>query len=185
MSQYVAGVRDLNHNGELDQGDSLRFGFQVSNVGGLSVDGLHMIDHRLTRLKVSVSCAATRLSPGQTTICTSGRMVITRYMAKKHLGRNFAYAAATSPGGTAVRSRSTVITLVRSIAQLPDTGSDVGRGPVGAAVLALLAGLTATAASGRRHRRSKPIRSADRDQVRRRAISRFAKYRAASSWTII
>jgi LPXTG-motif cell wall-anchored protein len=139
----------VNHNGELDAGDSVRFGFQVANVGGLSVYGLHIVDHRLARLHVAVSCPATQLSPGQTTVCTSDRMVITRYQSKHHLGRNFAYAAATTSGGTPVRSRATVITLVRSTAQLPNTGSEVGLGAVGAALLALLAGFALTG-SGRR-----------------------------------
>jgi hypothetical protein len=152
LSQYIASVRDRNHNGALDQGDSLRYGFQVSNVGGLTVDRLHIVDHKLARFKVAVSCTATRLSPGQTTICTSDSMVITRYQAKKHVGRNFAYAAAMTSGGTPVRSNSTVITLGRSIAQLPDTGSGVGRLAFGSAFLALLAGAALTV-TGRRRRR--------------------------------
>jgi LPXTG-motif cell wall-anchored protein len=167
LSQFVLKVVDVNKNGRLEAGDSVRFGFQVANTGTLSATGLHIVDRRLTRFKVSVVCAATTLGPGAETVCRSGPMVVTRYQAKKRLGQNFAYAAATA-GGTSVRSNSTVIPLQRSttalrrLTRLPNTGSSLTPSQLGLAGMLLMGGVFLLSAGRRRrpvvsrHRSSAP-----------------------------
>jgi LPXTG-motif cell wall-anchored protein len=157
MTQFVLKVNDENKNGRLEAGDSVRFGFQVTNVGSLQVAGLHIVGRRLVRFKVPVACAATTLTPSTGTVCTSGPMTITRYQAKKRLGQNFAYAAATA-GGRAVRSNSTVIPLQRSTAQLkrltklPNTGAAVTPTQLGLASMLLLGGVLVLSLGRRRPR---------------------------------
>jgi LPXTG-motif cell wall-anchored protein len=166
MNQYVLKVLDKNDNGRLEAGDSVRFGFQVTNVGTLGVDGLRIVGRRLTRFKVPVTCAATTLSAGSTTLCASGPMPITRYQAKKRLGQNFAYAAATA-GGTAVRSNSTVIPLQRSTAalrrltKLPNTGSAVTVSQLGLTGMVMLGGVLMLGV-GRRRRAAVVTRRSSR-----------------------
>lgn len=150
MTQYVLQVIDVNKNGRLEGGDSVRFGFHVVNTGTASFDGLQIVDRRLKRFKVAISCDATELAPGETTLCTSGRLRITPFQAKNDkLGRNFAYATAVAAGAP-VRSKSTVITLEPSVAalrrmtlvrQLPNTGSAATVGQIGAAGGLLMAGV--------------------------------------------
>jgi LPXTG-motif cell wall-anchored protein len=162
LTQFVLSVSDKNKNGQLEAGDSIRFGFKITNTGALSVQGLHIVGRRLAHFKVPVTCAATELAPGATTGCTSGGLPITRYQAKKRLGSNFAYAAGTTAGGTAVRSNSTVIVLGRSTARLthlPNTGSSLSRPELGATG-ALLVGGVILLVVGRRRRWSAPRRQA-------------------------
>jgi hypothetical protein len=144
LIQYVLHVTDANKNGRLEAGDSVRFGFHVANAGTLSVSGLRIEDRRLKRFHVKVSCAATSLTPGATTICSAGAMPITKYQAKKGLGRNFGYAVATTAAGTTVRSNSTVITLGRSTARLrhlPNTGTNVVSGELWTSGVLMLGGV--------------------------------------------
>jgi LPXTG-motif cell wall-anchored protein len=161
MTQYVLQVIDVNKNGKLEGGDSVRFGFHVVNTGTASLDGLQIVDRRLKRFKVAISCAATKLAPGETTLCTSGKLRITPFQAKNDkLGRNFAYATAVVAGAP-VRSKSTVITLEPSVAalrrmtlvrQLPNTGNLATIGQVGAAGGLLMAGAFLILLSRRRRR---------------------------------
>ena len=156
LAQYVVGVSDKNKNGRLDAGDAVRFGFKVTNAGGLTATGLQIVDRRLDRFKVEIPCEATELAPGQTTTCTSGPMRITKYQAKKNLGRNFAYASATA-GGEAIRSNSSVVVLVKNISELrrlPNTGSSVGAVELGAVGVILLSGAGLVLLGWRRRGRS-------------------------------
>jgi LPXTG-motif cell wall-anchored protein len=145
LRQYVAKIFDLNNNGRLEAGDSVRFGFSVSNTGSFALEDVHVVGRRLTRFKVPVECGTTHLSPGDSTVCSSGRLKITSFQAKKGLGRNFAYALARTSNGTEVRSNSSVITLVRSTSrlqgQLPDTGADITLDQLRWAGLAVLVGV--------------------------------------------
>jgi LPXTG-motif cell wall-anchored protein len=131
MVQDVLRVSDKNNNGRLDGDDTVRFRFTLTNTGTVLLENVQIVDRRLKRFKVPIDCEASQLSPGATMICTSGPMRITPFQAKNNkLGRNFAYATATA-AGTQVRSKSTVITLVRSVHELrhlPQTGSTVTAG---------------------------------------------------------
>jgi LPXTG-motif cell wall-anchored protein len=157
LAQYIVGVSDKNKNGRLDADDTVRFGFKVTNSGSLSATDLQIVDRRLNRFKVKITCERTELAPGETTTCTSGPMRITKYQAKNNLGRNFAYASAIA-GGEAIRSNSTVITLVKSISELrrlPNTGASVGTLGLGAAGALLVSGV-GLVLLGHRRRRSDP-----------------------------
>jgi LPXTG-motif cell wall-anchored protein len=158
LRQYVAKIIDVNDNGRLDAGDSVRFGFRVSNTGSFPVEEVHIVGRRLTRFQVPVECGTTRLSPGDATVCLSGGLKITRFQAKKGLGRNFAYASARTSNGTAVRSNSSVITLERSTSQLrgqlPDTGADITLGQLWWAGLAVLVGMSLMGVGRRRRRQA-------------------------------
>jgi len=144
MTQYVLQVTDKNHNGRLQAGDSVRFGYALVNTGDFSLVDLAVLDHRLARFKLAITCGTTSLSPGASTTCTSQALRITPYQDKHDkLGRNFAYATAFTTGGAPVRSNSTKITLVRSttaLRQLADTGSDVAPAELWAAGGLLLSG---------------------------------------------
>jgi hypothetical protein len=157
MTQYILSITDVNKNGRLERGDSVRFGFHVVNEGTLSLQGVRIVDKRLERFHVSAPCVSTTLAPGDSTVCTSGAMRITRYQEKKGLGRNFAYAVATG-GGTSVRSNSTVVTLGADVRALPDTGSDLTAFRLWVAAFLLLGGAVLTGA-GRLRRRAAVARA--------------------------
>jgi hypothetical protein len=157
MTQYILAISDVNRNGHLEHGDSVRFGFHLVNEGTQSLQGIRIVDRRLSRFHLSASCVSTALAPGDSTVCTSEPMKITRYQEKKGLGRNFAYAVATS-GGTSVRSNSTVVTLQSDVRALPDTGSDLTPLRLWVAAFLLLGGAV-LAGAGRLRRRSVAART--------------------------
>jgi LPXTG-motif cell wall-anchored protein len=154
MTQFISAVTDVNRNGRLGEGDSVRFGFHVVNEGTLSLSGMRIVDRRLERFHVAVSCGSASLAPGASTDCSSGALKITRFQAKKHkLGRNFAYAVATA-GGTPVRSNPTVVTLTSDVRALPDTGSDLSAWQLWGSAFLLVSGAGLIGAGRRRRRRT-------------------------------
>jgi hypothetical protein len=154
MTQFISAITDVNRNGRLEAGDSVRFGFHLANEGTLPLFGVRIVDRRLERFHVAVSCGSTSLAPGAGTDCSSGPLKITPFQAKKHkLGRNFAYAVATG-GGTSVRSNSTVVTLGADIRALPDTGSDLSAWQLWGSAFLLVTGAGLIGAGRLRRRRA-------------------------------
>jgi hypothetical protein len=154
ISQWVASVSDHDGDGRLDAGDTVTFGFRVTNTGTVSVHGLRVVDRRLARAGVGVHCPASTLGSGASVVCMSGPVTIVAWQAKKGFGRNFAYATASTAAGTSVRSNSSVAEVGRTTptvqaAALPRTGSDLGD-PALLGLALLLGGATMTVMSRRR-----------------------------------
>ncbi|MGN6302714.1 MAG: DUF7507 domain-containing protein [Angustibacter sp.] len=153
VARQQAQVQDVAGNGRVDAGDRVVYSFVVSNVGGLTVHGLNVVDRKLERAGGSVRCATTTLRPGQTTVCTGTPLRATPYMAKHGFGNNFGYAAGRTSGGTSVRSNSTVTALAsptQLASALPRTGVEV------LPVLSLALGLVLLGAGGMSVGRRRP-----------------------------
>ena len=59
---------DVNGNGRVDAGDTIAYGFLVTNTGAVTLTGVGVSDPKTA----PVSCPVTTLQPGQSTTCTAG-----------------------------------------------------------------------------------------------------------------
>lgn len=163
LIQYAPIVDDVNGNGALTAGETIRFSFTVTNTGTIGINRLYIDDARVIKAGGSVSCRSTSLAPGASTSCFTTAVPVTKFQGKlgNGFGANYATAVGTSLDGRTVRSNSTSVfqgymlsdTRVTS-PKLPSTGGDAGS--VGLLGLALvgLGGATVAATTRRRADRS-------------------------------
>lgn len=131
LLQWVVKQIDSNNNRIVDAGDKIVYGFKVSNAGTRTVSRVRIVDDKLVRNGVSVFCASTTLAPGTSIYCQSGELVVTPYLAKHTIGKNFAYATGVDSTGAAVRSNTTLTTVGQRVgdvssASLAFTGAEIG-----------------------------------------------------------
>jgi hypothetical protein len=109
-AQWLSTVTDKNKNGRFDAGDSAVYSFKVVNAGNVTVSDLAIVDRKLARKNLKITCDQTTLVPGATAVCHAEPLVFTKWQAKhnKTLGKNWAYATAVASTGKAIRSNSTV-----------------------------------------------------------------------------
>jgi hypothetical protein len=109
-AQWISTVTDKNENGRYDAGDSAVYSFKVVNAGNLTVHNLVIVDRKLARKNLKITCDQTTLTPGATAVCHAEPLVFTKWQAKHHktLGKNWAYATAVASTGKAIRSNATV-----------------------------------------------------------------------------
>jgi uncharacterized repeat protein (TIGR01451 family) len=103
-----AGVpTDVNNSGITDAGDTIQYTFNVTNDGNLPLTGLTIADNLLSGQTpaIAITCPATSLAPGASTICTAGK-VYTITAADEAAGEvvNTATANAVGPGNAPVAS---------------------------------------------------------------------------------
>jgi hypothetical protein len=135
LLQWILRIDDNNHDGLVDWGDGVVYGFRVTNSGGTLVTKIAIDDGRLAGQGVVISCPSGSLPPGALVTCTSSIYTATVFSMTHGAGPNYASATALSDSGTAIRSNSTLITLA------------VGE-PVSAAVAAVSAPSTSLAFTG-------------------------------------
>ncbi|WP_235432507.1 DUF7507 domain-containing protein [Nostocoides japonicum] len=99
LSQWLSEAHDIDHNGFFDPHDYAVFSFRVTNLGSLTLSDVSVIDKRLAKAKVSISCPYSILAPGASMTCKSGKLVVTPYLAKNGLGINYATAQGRVPAG--------------------------------------------------------------------------------------
>ncbi|MFC5938707.1 SdrD B-like domain-containing protein [Corynebacterium choanae] len=78
-------------------GDEVSYRFTVTNEGDVTVDGLVINDQLLTDRQVAITCAATQLAPGETTICRSAKLSVTDADVEAGVINNVATVSATVP----------------------------------------------------------------------------------------
>ncbi len=115
LTQTVAARVDHNHNGILDKGDEVRFGYTIRNTGATTLSGIVVSSNKLTRSGVTVSCGSTTLYPGQSTSCTSSALVLTAGQAARGLGKTYAKAVGRASDGRTVNSNVSVVSVSRLI----------------------------------------------------------------------
>ena len=69
LLKSAAAVVDANGNGRTDAGDTIAYTFTVTNEGTTTLTGVTVSD---PRLGAAVTCDATELAPGASTVCASG-----------------------------------------------------------------------------------------------------------------
>ncbi|MFV0429299.1 MAG: hypothetical protein ACK5KO_07735, partial [Arachnia sp.] len=72
-----ATLNDTNGDGVGQLGETITFGFQVTNTGDIALSSVSVDDPKLAARNISITCEATDLAPGQTTACTSEPYLIT------------------------------------------------------------------------------------------------------------
>ncbi|MFK0240318.1 hypothetical protein ACIQTX_05595 [Microbacterium sp. NPDC090281] len=69
LLKSAAAVVDANGNGRTDAGDTIAYTFTVTNEGTTTLTGVSVSD---PRLGAAVTCDATELAPGESTVCAAG-----------------------------------------------------------------------------------------------------------------
>ena len=109
----AGAVVDANSNGMTDAGDTITYGFAVSNLGNVTLTSVGVTDPKVP----SITCAATTLAPGASTACTAAApYVLTLADVNAGQVQNQATASGTPPTGAAVTDLSDPTT--------PGPGSD-------------------------------------------------------------
>ena len=95
-------VQDANRNGVTDPGDTLRYRFEVTNTGTVSVSDIVVDDPMLTRAGVALNCPPRTLLPGGVFVCVSAPYTITEADARRGTLVNRATVnGASARGGSA------------------------------------------------------------------------------------
>jgi uncharacterized repeat protein (TIGR01451 family) len=89
---------DVNRNGITDAGDTIRFSFDVTNTGDITMSGLVVNDPKVG----AVTCPATTLAAGAVTTCSSSAYTITAADATLGSVNNTATATGTTPDNVPV-----------------------------------------------------------------------------------
>ncbi|GAB2588407.1 hypothetical protein GCM10009593_29220 [Microlunatus antarcticus] len=104
FDKSAAAPTDVNGNGRTDAGDRIGYTFTATNTGAVTLTVLAVNDSR-----VSATCSATTLAPGQTSTCT-GTATITQAQVDAGAVTNTATASARRPDGTTVTSNGDTTT---------------------------------------------------------------------------
>ncbi|KRF20992.1 hypothetical protein ASG90_00825 [Nocardioides sp. Soil797] len=62
---------DKDGDEKADAGEKIRYTFEVTNTGTVTVDGISIDDDMLADAGVEITCKATKLAPGESTTCTA------------------------------------------------------------------------------------------------------------------
>lgn len=102
FEKKIAETRDLNNDGRLAAGDEIDYVFTIKNTGNVKMTGVKVVDEKLDKAGVVISCPATDLDPGQSIDCTATYQV-SQADANAGTAKNTAHAEAKH-GDTAVTS---------------------------------------------------------------------------------
>ncbi|CUR54166.1 exported hypothetical protein [metagenome] len=98
LDKRVASVTDVDGNGLTDAGDRINWVFEVTNTGTLALTTVGVTDP----LAGPVTCPATTLAPGASTLCTAAPYAITPADVNAGNVHNTATAHGTPPTGPPV-----------------------------------------------------------------------------------
>lgn len=89
-----ATLRDVNNNAVGDLGESIDFGFELTNTGNVTISNLALADPRAG----AVRCPVDAVAPGQTVTCTAASYQVTEADVVSGAVVNTARASGTAPG---------------------------------------------------------------------------------------
>ncbi len=101
LDKVALPAEDVDGDGRVDAGDTVRYTFTLTNTGVRTLTGLRVDDPRAT----PVSCPPTALAPGASTICTASA-TITQAEVDAGSIDNTATASGIDPSGRTVISES-------------------------------------------------------------------------------
>lgn len=105
----TADPLDIDGDAVMGAGDQIQYGFEVRNLGNVTVDALSVEDRLLTERGIAVACDHGTLAPGQASRCSAPRYTITDADAAAGKVTNTALAHATSPLGPVSSEPDTVV----------------------------------------------------------------------------
>ncbi len=101
----TASIVDVDQDGATGLGDHLRYAFDVTNTGNVTVAGITVVDDRLTQRGITVTCAPTTIAPTQIAHCVANApYVLTQADVDAGEVLNTAHSTGTDPDGGPVRS---------------------------------------------------------------------------------
>lgn len=123
LRKSAGAIVDTNGSGRTDAGDTIAYTFAVENTGTTTVTGLAVSDPRLSG---EVVCGATRLAPGELTVCEAAPTALTQAEIDAGEIVNTATASGTGPGGTTVEADDSITTPITAqpAVALHKTGGD-------------------------------------------------------------
>ena len=98
LDKRIVGVADTNSSTITDAGDTITYGFTVTNTGNVTLTGVGVDDPELGNL----TCAPTTLAPGASADCGTADYTITAADQAAGSADNTATATGTPPRGTPV-----------------------------------------------------------------------------------
>ncbi|WP_426621383.1 DUF7507 domain-containing protein [Microbacterium sp. As-52] len=124
LLKSAAAVVDANGNGRTDAGDTIAYTFTVTNAGTTTLTGVTVSD---PRLGAAVTCDATELAPGESTVCAAGAPAVLT-QAEIDAGEIENTATATGTGTSEIPPVATDTVVTPLVAQpaiaLTKTGGD-------------------------------------------------------------
>jgi uncharacterized repeat protein (TIGR01451 family) len=124
LLKSAAAVVDANGNGRTDAGDTIAYTFTVTNEGTTTLTGVSVSD---PRLGAAVTCDATELAPGESTVCAAGAPAVLT-QAEIDAGEIENTATATGTGTSEIPPVDTDTVVTPLVAQpaiaLVKTGGD-------------------------------------------------------------
>lgn len=124
LLKSAAAVVDANGSGRTDAGDTISYTFTVTNEGTTTLTGISVSD---PRLGATVTCEATELAPGESTVCAAGTpVVLTQAEIDAGEIENTATATGTGTSETPPVATDTVVTplVAQPAIALTKTGGD-------------------------------------------------------------
>lgn len=133
IDKTAGTIKDLDGNGP-DTGDTISYGFSVTNTGNVTLTSVAATDPLLG----GVTCPKTTLAPGETMICTQIVYTITAADVTAQVRNNTATVSGRPPVGSAVASTDSTSTpiipvpgialdkVAGTISDLDANGSDAG-----------------------------------------------------------
>ena len=124
LLKSAAAVVDANGNGRTDAGDTIAYTFTVTNAGTTTLTGISVSDPRLASV---ITCDATEIAPGESTVCSAGSPAVLT-QAEIDAGEIENTATATGTGTSEIPPVATDTVVTPLVAQpaiaLTKTGGD-------------------------------------------------------------
>jgi hypothetical protein len=102
LRMYVAKIGASTAATHVAAGDTISYGFVISNTGNARISGLNITDQKLDDAKIAIHCGTSSLSSGASTRCTSDPMTITTHVLAQQDLTNFASVHGTASNGVHV-----------------------------------------------------------------------------------
>jgi hypothetical protein len=102
LRMYVAKIGAAGAATHVAAGDTISYGFVISNTGNTRISGLNITDQKLDSAKIAIHCGTSSLSSGASTRCTSDPMTITTHVLAQQDLTNFASVHGRASNGVQV-----------------------------------------------------------------------------------
>lgn len=75
FEKSIDGTKDLNNGGRFAAGDQIDYRFSIQNTGNVAVTAAKVIDEKLAKAGVVISCSSGDLAPGQSIDCSASYLI--------------------------------------------------------------------------------------------------------------